>query len=100
MIDERINMLGLINLRLAESIANIDIDENENKFIRLCNANWINVSLELLSIAQIYAVNVPLECLRDGVGNGIWPKGVNYSFITIIKEKSVEKYYETYYLKK
>ena len=39
MIDEKINMLDLINLRLAESIADTDIRENERKFGRLCKAN-------------------------------------------------------------
>ena len=44
-------------------------------------------------IERIYAVNVALDCLRDGVGNGIWPKGVTYGFIAGINERSVEKYY-------
>ena len=38
MIDERVNMLDLINLRLAESIADADIDESRDTFFRLCNA--------------------------------------------------------------
>ena len=38
MIDERVNMLDLINLRLAESIADTDIDESRDTFFRLCNA--------------------------------------------------------------
>ena len=38
MIDERIGMLDLINLQLAESIADIDINENDNKFARLRRA--------------------------------------------------------------
>ena len=45
-------------------------------------------------ISRIYAVNVELECLLDGVGNGIWPKSVSYNLITIVDEWSVEKYYD------
>ena len=102
MIDERVNMLDLTNLWLAESISNIDIDENVNKFTRLCNANRIKTSSwNMLLIAHIYAVNVALECLRDGVENGIWPKGVSYNLITIPNEWSVRKYYNiTIYEKK
>ena len=102
MIDERVNMLDLTNLWLAESISNIDIDENVNKFTRLCNANRIKTSSwNMLLIAHIYAVNVALECLRDGVENGIWPKGVSYNLITILNEWSVRKYYNiTIYEKK
>ena len=48
----------------------------------------------MLPISRIYAVNVALECLRDGVGNGIWPKGVSYNLITNINEWSVGDYYE------
>ena len=93
MIDERIGMLDLINLRLAESIADIDINENENKFARLCRAKRIKATWDTASIAQIYAINVALECLRDSVGNGIWPKGISYNLIAIINEVSVVKYY-------
>ena len=91
---ELINMLDLTNLWLAESIANIDIDENVYKFTRLCNANRMKTSSwNMLLISHIYAVNVALECLRNGVGNGIWPKGVSYNLITILNEWSVRKYY-------
>ena len=38
MIDERMNMLDLINMRLAESIADTYICENKRKFNRLCHA--------------------------------------------------------------
>ena len=102
MIDERVNMLDLTNLWLAESISNIDIDENVKKFTRLCNANRIKTSSwNMLLIAHIYAVNVALECLRDGVENGIWPKGVSCNLITILNEWSVRKYYNiTIYEKK
>ena len=48
----------------------------------------------MLPISRIYAVNGALECLRNGVGNGIWPKGVSYNVITIINESSAENYYE------
>ena len=68
MIDERINMLDLINLRLAELIDNIDIHENMSKFKRLCNANRIDfMNWYMVPISTIYAVNVALECLRDGI---------------------------------
>ena len=33
-------------------------------------------------ISELYAVNTALECLRDGVVNGIWPKEINYDIIT------------------
>ena len=48
----------------------------------------------MLPISRIYAVNGALACLRNGVGNGIWPKGVSYNVITIINESSAENYYE------
>ena len=67
MIDERINMLDLINLRLAESIADTDIRENECMFARSCKTNRIKISLDMFSIEHIYAINVALECLRDSV---------------------------------
>ena len=38
MIDERMNMLDLINMRLPESIADTYICENKRKFNRLCHA--------------------------------------------------------------
>ena len=44
-------------------------------------------------IWRIYAVNVVLECLRDRVGNGIWPKDVTYDLITSVDDSGVEKYY-------
>ena len=47
----------------------------------------------MLKIERIYAVNVALDCLRDGLGNGKWPKGVTYAFIAGINKRSVEKYY-------
>ena len=99
---ELINVLDLTNLWLAESLANIDIDENVNKFTRLCNANRMKTSSwNMLLIAHIYAVNVALECLRDGVGKGIWSKGVSYNLITILNEWSARKYYNiTIYEKK
>ena len=93
MIEERIGMLDLINLWLAESIADIDIHENENKFARLRRAKRIKATWGTASIAYIYAINVALECLRDSVGNGIWPKDISYNLITIINEVSVVKYY-------
>ena len=99
MIHERINMLDLITLQLVESIA--DVYKNICKFMRLCSVNRINFMDEcMLPISRIYAVNMVLECLRDGVGNGIWPEGISYDRITIINEKSVEKYYKIIALEK
>ena len=70
MIDERIDVLDLINLRLVESIH--DVHKNICKFMRLCSHNRIDFMGEcMLSISRIYAVNVVLDCLRHGVGNGI-----------------------------
>ena len=46
----------------------------------------------MMLISYIYALNVALECLRNSVGNGIWPKDVTYNLITIIDERSVENY--------
>ena len=54
----------------------------------------------MLSISRIYAVNVVLERLLNGVGNGIWPEGISYDRVTIINEKSVEKYYQIIALEK
>ena len=99
MIDERIDMLELINLQLVESID--DVYKNICKFMRLCSYNRIDFMDECkLPISRIYAVNVVLECLRDDVGNGIWPEGISYDGITIINEKSVEKYYKIIALEK
>ena len=92
-IDERINILDLINFRLAELIADIDICENVGKFRRLCIANRIKRTWNMVIIANIYAVNVALKCLRNSVGNGVWPKDVSYNLITIINERSVKNHY-------
>ena len=97
MIDDRINILDLINLRLVESIADIDVSENMRKFRISCIVNQVLIEFMdwyMLPISRIYAVNGALECLRNGVGNGIWPKGVSYNVITIINESSAENYYE------
>ena len=92
MIDERIHTLDLTNMWLAESIDDTDIRENMSKFRRLCNANRIVMSYNMTLISEIYAVNVALECLRHGVGNGIWPKDVSYNLITCIDNIGVEEY--------
>ena len=92
MIDERIHTLDLTNMWLAESIDDTDIRENMSKFRRLCNANRIVMSYNMTLISEIYAVNVALECLRHGVGNGIWPKDVSYNLITCIDDIGVEEY--------
>ena len=51
-------------------------------------------------ISRTYAVNVALECLRDVMGNGIWPKDVNYNLIAIINDIGVETYYYSITLEK
>ena len=97
MIDDRIKILDLINLRLVESIADIDVSENMRKFRVSCIVNQVLIEFMdwyMLPISRIYAVNGALECLRNGVGNGISPKGVSYNVITIINESSAENYYE------
>ena len=99
MIHERINMLDLIKLQLVESID--DVYKNICKFTRFCFSNCIDFMDEcILSISRIYAVNVVLECLLNGVGNGMWPEGISYDRITINNEKSVEKYYQIIALEK
>ena len=55
MIDGRMYMLGLINLRLTELTDNIDIDENVDKFRRLCHANQIKRTRYMMLISYIYA---------------------------------------------
>ena len=71
-IDERIDILDLLNMRLAESIVDIDISDNMTKFRRLCHANRIDFEYwYMLAISRMYAVNVELECLRNSMGNGI-----------------------------
>ena len=101
MIDERMYILDLMQFRLAESIENTDILENTRTFNRLCRASRIDLKpLHMLTISHVYAVNVALECLRDGVGNGIWPKDVNYDLITSVDDRSVEKYYDRIVLEK
>ena len=100
MIYERMNMLDLMQFQLAESIEDTDINENSCKFIRLYRASRIDIRRADTRfwykqlVSEMYAVNVALECLRDGVGNGIWPEDVNYNFIASINEISVEKYCE------
>ena len=68
MINERMHMLDLMNMQLAESIRDTNTLENARKFITLCHARRIRVtSLCMVPISEVYAVNVALECLRDGV---------------------------------
>ena len=99
MINERIDMLDLINFQLVESID--DVHKNICKFMSLCSYNQIDFTDDcILSISRIYAVNVVLESLRDNVGNGIWPQDISYDRITTINGKSVEKYYNTIALEK
>ena len=94
MIDERIDMLDLINYHLVESVADTDICENMRKFDRLCDASRIRIkSCYRAFLSRIYAINVGLECLCDGVGNGIWPKDITYNLIGSIDESSVALHY-------
>ena len=44
-------------------------------------------------ISAVYAVNIALGGLRKGVGNGIWPKGIDYDRITSINEIGAAMYY-------
>ena len=100
MIHERIYILDLMNMQLSESIDNTDIVENSRKFDRLCHACKIDIIPEYKeTISGIYVVNVALECLRDGMGNGIWPKGISHSFIPIINKK-IKKDYDIKYIGK
>ena len=101
MIDKRIDMLDLMYLWLTKSIYYIGVYDNMPKFIGLCDGSGIDfIERYMLAISRIYAINVALDCLRDGVGNGIWPKGVSYNLISIINEESVENYYEIIALEK
>ena len=64
------------------------------KFRKLSSANRIDFMFWYKrSISKIYAANVALECLRDGVGNRIWPKNVSYNLITNINDVGVDTYY-------
>ena len=100
MIDERIYILDLMNMQLSESIDNTDIVENSRKFDRLCHACKIDIIPEYKeTISGIYVVNVALECLRYGMGNGIWPKGISHAFIPIINKK-IKKDYDIKYIGK
>ena len=41
----------------------------------LCDGSGIDfIEGYMLTISRIYAINVALDCLRDGAGNGIQPK--------------------------
>ena len=101
MIDKRIDMLDLMYLWLTKSIYYIGVYDNMPKFIGLCDGSGIDfIERYMLAISRIYAINVALDCLCDGVGNGIWPKGVSYNLISIINEESVENYYEIIALEK
>ena len=94
MIDERIYMLDLINMQLAESMAYTDTRETEYRFHRECQARPI--AFEHCwgrSISEVYAVDVALGGLRESVGNGIWPKDIDYHRITSINELGAAMYY-------
>ena len=95
MIKERMHILDLMNMWLAESIEDMDMCENMNKFDRLCRASRINFITEYKEIISgIYAVNVALECLHDSVGNEIWTKSISYDNSTLINDKYVNDYYQ------
>ena len=88
------HMLDLINMQLAESIEDTHICELVCKFNRLCHANRMRFRFGCeFVISRIYAVNVVLECLRDGVGNGIQHKDVTYDLITSVDDSGVGRYY-------
>ena len=88
-------MLDIVKMQLIESIEKTDIFENVLEFNRLCRANRMIINYDYaMLISELYAVNTALECLRDGVGNGIWPKETNYDNITsIVADMNVENYY-------
>ena len=89
------HILHLMNIQLAESIEDMNICENMNKFDRLCHASRINIIPEYREIISgIYSVNVAIECLHDGVGNGIWTKSISYDNTTLINDKYVNDYYQ------
>ena len=93
MIEDRMNMLDVINMQLIESIEDTDICNNVLRFNELCHANRIIINDDYrMLISEFYAINKALECLLDGVGNGIWPKGINYDLITNIVNINVENY--------
>ena len=96
MIDERTDMLDIMNMELSESREDTNIEENIQKFGRLCSAKRIKFAYwYMLPISRIYAVNVALERLRDSAGNGIWPKDVNCNIIALLgEERSVQRYYK------
>ena len=95
MIKERMYILDLMNMWLAESIDNTVIVENMCKFDGLYHASQIKIMFGCHQlISEVYAVNVALECLREGVGNGIWPKSISYDNITLINGKYVNDYYQ------
>ena len=85
MIDDRMYMLDFINLRLAALTDNINFDENVDKFRRSCHANRIKKTRYMMLISYIYGLNVALECLRNSVGNGIWPKDVTILLLSLMK---------------
>ena len=67
----------------------------KNSFIRMCNANQTAFRGQYMNIiAEIYAVNMVLEYLRNNLGNGVWPKGITYDIIACIDEHSVRNYYK------
>ena len=73
MINERMNMLDLMYIRLVELIEYTNIYENEATFNMLCYSKRIIFKKDCNSylISEVYALNIALECLREGVGNGI-----------------------------
>ena len=101
MIKGRMHILDLMNMRLAESIENRDICENMHKFNRFCCSSRIDIMSEYkMLISEVYAVNVALECLRDVVENGIWPKEINYDLISSINDTGVRRYHGCIVLEK
>ena len=94
MIEERMGMLSLMYMQLTESIEDTDICENMLEFNELCRANRIIIHCHYNPlISKMYAENKVLECLRDNVGNGIWPKDINYDLFTNIDNMNVTNCY-------
>ena len=66
------------------------------EFNELCRANRIIIDCHYNPlISKLYAENKALECLRDNVGNGIWPKDINFGLFTNVDNMNVtNRYYQ------
>ena len=96
MIFDRIGILELMSTDPAELIENTDTNKSMHKFYRLCHDCRISAKSSYQTrVANIYIVNVALKGLRDGVGNGIWPKDIRCDILGSITDRAVDKYYWT-----